>query len=121
MPGFTAGHSRQTASHLARCSRPAPSTAAGLPPRCRAPVPIPPTKASSSEGCRRSANGHADGGHRGTAGVRLGLEWRREVGIIDLDLPRLSGLEVARRLRDGLGEAVRLIALTGLTQAENRV
>jgi DNA-binding response OmpR family regulator len=66
-------------------------------------------------------------GHRvevagdGLAGVRLGLEWRPEAGIIDLDLPLLGGLEVARRLREGLGEAVLLIALTGLIQAEERV
>ena len=66
-------------------------------------------------------------GHRvevagdGLAGVRLGLEWRPEAGIIDLDLPHLGGLEAARRLRDGLGQAVPLIALTGLVQAEDRM
>jgi DNA-binding response OmpR family regulator len=66
-------------------------------------------------------------GHRvevagdGPAGVCLGLEWHPEAGIIDLDLPHLGGLEVARRLRDGLGETVLLLALTGLIQAEDRV
>ena len=61
------------------------------------------------------------GGRGRAAGVRLGLEWHPEAGLIDLDLPLLGGLEVARRLRESLGAAVLLIALTGLLQAEEQV
>jgi len=35
-----------------------------------------------------------------------------EVVIIDLELPAIDGLEVARRLRDGHGKRIRLIANT---------
>jgi CheY-like chemotaxis protein len=35
-----------------------------------------------------------------------------EVVIIDLELPAIDGLEVARRLRDGYGKRIRLIANT---------
>ena len=35
-----------------------------------------------------------------------------EVAIVDLELPALDGLEVARRLREGYGKRIRLIANT---------
>ena len=57
----------------------------------------------------------------GPTGVRKGLEWHPEAGIIDLGLPELDGLEVARRLRAALGCRVRLIALTGLPPVEGRL
>jgi DNA-binding response OmpR family regulator len=66
-------------------------------------------------------------GHRvevagaGLSGVRRGIEWHPEAGIIDPDLPRLDGLEVARRLRDGLGGGVLLVALSGDRRAGDRV
>ncbi len=59
-------------------------------------------------------------GHRvevaadGVEGVRKALALRPEVALIDLGLPRLSGLEVARQLRQLPGlEDVLLVAITG--------
>jgi signal transduction histidine kinase/CheY-like chemotaxis protein len=65
-------------------------------------------------------------GHRvetaadGLQGVETGLASRPNVALVDLSLPSLDGLEVARRLRAGLGETVRLVALTGHASEEDR-
>jgi signal transduction histidine kinase/CheY-like chemotaxis protein len=65
-------------------------------------------------------------GHRvetaadGLQGVEAGLAGRPNVALIDLSLPALDGLEVARRLRAGLGESVLLVALTGHASEEDR-
>jgi CheY-like chemotaxis protein len=40
--------------------------------------------------------------------------------VIDIGLPGLDGYEVGRRIRSDLGSSVRLIALTGYGQAEDR-
>jgi CheY-like chemotaxis protein len=42
------------------------------------------------------------------------------VAIVDIGLPRLTGYEVARRLRQNLGNEVFLIALTGYNRADDR-
>ncbi len=65
-------------------------------------------------------------GHRVTeaANGTLGLEQARveppHVALIDLGLPDMDGFEVARRLREALGSAVRLVALTGKAGEEDR-
>ena len=65
-------------------------------------------------------------GHRvtaaatGRAGVQAALAERPEVMIIDIGLPELDGYSVARRVREALGEAVYLIALTGYGQPDDR-
>jgi signal transduction histidine kinase/CheY-like chemotaxis protein len=56
----------------------------------------------------------------GPEGLRLAAERRPDVAIVDVGLPGLSGYEVARRLRASLGDSVRLIALTGYGQPEDR-
>ena len=43
-----------------------------------------------------------------------------DIGLIDLTLPDLSGCELARRLRASLGARMRLIALTGHSDAAVR-
>jgi CheY-like chemotaxis protein len=40
--------------------------------------------------------------------------------LTDVGLPELDGYEVARRIRQHLGNGVRLVALTGYGQPENR-
>src|SRR5262249_24557298 len=50
----------------------------------------------------------ADGG----AGLERARSCRPDVALVDIGLPGMAGYEVARRLRDDLGPAVRLIALT---------
>ena len=46
--------------------------------------------------------------------------WRPDVVLLNPHLPRLSGLEVARRLRADLNRQVLLVAMSGYTQAEER-
>jgi len=42
------------------------------------------------------------------------------VVMVDIGLPDIDGYEVARRLRETIGDTVRLIALTGYGQARDR-
>ncbi|MHB1425154.1 MAG: hybrid sensor histidine kinase/response regulator [Gemmataceae bacterium] len=66
-------------------------------------------------------------GHRvetaatGLDGVNLALASRPQVVLVDLGLPGLDGYEVARQIRASLGEGVRLVALTGYAQEEDRL
>lgn len=50
--------------------------------------------------------------HDGEAALSEMQRSMPEVVIVDLELPAIDGLEVARRLRDTYGERVRLIANT---------
>jgi CheY-like chemotaxis protein len=57
----------------------------------------------------------------GSAGVRLALDERPDVALIDLGLPDLNGLEVARSIRAVLSRgAIHLVALTGYGDEEDR-
>jgi CheY-like chemotaxis protein len=49
----------------------------------------------------------------GPDGVRLAHEFEPDLAIVDLDLPGFDGFEVARRIRQALGDDVLLIANTG--------
>jgi two-component system, sensor histidine kinase len=55
----------------------------------------------------------------GASGVQKALDWRPDVAIVDIGLPRLDGYEVARRVRAGLSVKVRLIALTAYGSPED--
>jgi len=55
----------------------------------------------------------------GEEGLRKLLELRPDIAFVDVGLPELSGYEVARRAREIVGEAVRLIAITGYGQPED--
>jgi signal transduction histidine kinase/DNA-binding response OmpR family regulator len=59
--------------------------------------------------------------HDGLAAVTLTETFRPEVVFLDIGLPGISGYEAARRIR-GLpgGQAIRLVALTGWGQLEDR-
>jgi signal transduction histidine kinase/CheY-like chemotaxis protein len=65
-------------------------------------------------------------GHRtetaatGPDGVARAVASRPQVVLIDLGLPGLDGFAVARQIRAALGEGVRLVALTGYAQEEDR-
>ena len=65
-------------------------------------------------------------GHRvttaedGLAGVELAISTRPEIALVDIGLPGIDGYEVARRLRQHLGDGVVLVALTGYGQPEDR-
>lgn len=56
----------------------------------------------------------------GAAGVELARTGRPDVVLVDIGLPDLDGYEVGRQIRVILGPSVRLIALTGYGQAEDR-
>jgi CheY-like chemotaxis protein len=59
--------------------------------------------------------------HDGPAALRAAADFRPEVVLLDIGLPRIDGYEVARRLRGegGLKDAL-LVALTGYGQDEDR-
>ena len=56
----------------------------------------------------------------GDAGLRLILETRPDIAIIDIGLPVLDGFAVARAVREEPGERVRLVALTGYNSPQVR-
>ncbi len=68
----------------------------------------------------------ACGGHRvalaadGETGLAKALAEHPEVAVIDLGLPGMNGLEVARKMRAALGSDIFLIALTGYGQEGDR-
>lgn len=57
----------------------------------------------------------------GLAALDLAAEFRPNVALLDIGMPRLNGLETARRLRQqGWSKRLTLVALTGWGQAEDR-
>jgi DNA-binding response OmpR family regulator len=57
----------------------------------------------------------------GTEALEILLERKPRAAIVDLGLPDMSGLEIARRARAKLGPtALKLIALTGFGQQKDR-
>lgn len=56
----------------------------------------------------------------GLRGVARALADRPDVMLVDIGLPGLDGYEVARRVRGALGRAVKLVAVTGYGQPEDR-
>jgi PAS domain S-box-containing protein len=61
---------------------------------------------------------HAAG--TGAEGVQLALQHSPAVVLLDIGLPDLNGYEVGRELRQRLGPSVRLVALTGYGQPQDR-
>jgi signal transduction histidine kinase/CheY-like chemotaxis protein len=65
-------------------------------------------------------------GHRvepcddGVSAIECALVGRPDAMLIDLGLPRSDGYQVARTVREALGQAVRLVALTGYGQPADR-
>lgn len=57
----------------------------------------------------------------GMEGVRLAEEERPDLILLDIDIPLLDGLEVARKLKSGVSTArIPIVALTAYSQAEDR-
>jgi signal transduction histidine kinase/CheY-like chemotaxis protein len=68
-----------------------------------------------------SAEGHqAEVAEDGPGGVEMACSARPHLAFIDIGLPGFDGYEVARRIRVAIGQSVRLVALTGYGQAEDR-
>jgi signal transduction histidine kinase/ActR/RegA family two-component response regulator len=59
--------------------------------------------------------------HDGASGLRCAARWRPHAVLLDLGLPDIDGVEVARRLRAAEGgAALRLVAITGWGQAADQ-
>jgi signal transduction histidine kinase/CheY-like chemotaxis protein len=58
--------------------------------------------------------------HDGLSGLKAARSYRPEVVLLDIGLPGLDGYAVARQLRGELGQDVRLVAVTGYGQEEDR-
>jgi signal transduction histidine kinase/CheY-like chemotaxis protein len=56
----------------------------------------------------------------GVDGVRVVLEQRPDLALVDLGLPGIDGFEVARRVREQLGTDVILVAVSGFGQPEDK-
>ncbi len=56
----------------------------------------------------------------GETGLRMALAAPPDAAVIDIGLPGADGYEIARRLRAAFGERLRLVALTGYGQADDR-
>lgn len=56
----------------------------------------------------------------GTEGIRLMQQYSPAIALIDIGLPDIDGYEIARRLRQMVGRAIRLVAVTGYGLAEDR-
>ena len=56
----------------------------------------------------------------GETGIEMALANPPDAVIVDIGLPGLDGYEVGRRIRKALGDRVRLVALTGYSQPEDR-
>ena len=57
--------------------------------------------------------------HDGTAALAAASSFRPGVVLLDLGLPGVGGLEVARRLREEAATPARLVALTGYGSTED--
>jgi PAS domain S-box-containing protein len=58
--------------------------------------------------------------HGGEEALRLAFEFEPEAVLLDIGMPGMNGLEVARELRRRMGAGVRLIAVTGWGQVQDR-
>ena len=56
----------------------------------------------------------------GLEGVRVVLETRPDLALVDLGLPGIDGFEVARQVREQLGADVILVAVSGFGQPEDK-
>ena len=56
----------------------------------------------------------------GAAALALSRERAPEVAVLDIGLPGMTGYELAKRMREILGREVRLVALTGYGQPEDK-
>jgi two-component system, chemotaxis family, CheB/CheR fusion protein len=100
------------------------------PPASRAPASIRPTRIvviEDNDDAREAlilalqlAGHEVSSASSGREGVELVLRERPDLVLIDIGLPDVDGLEVCRQLREKLGSAVRVVALSGYGQPLDR-
>jgi two-component system, sensor histidine kinase len=56
----------------------------------------------------------------GVSAIQIAVEKRPDAALIDLGLPGMDGYEVARQIRNTVGDGIFLIALTGYDTDEDR-
>ncbi len=56
----------------------------------------------------------------GPDAIEAADEFQPEVALLDIGLPRLSGYDIARHVREKRGEEVLLVAITGWGQEDDR-
>lgn len=56
----------------------------------------------------------------GPSGLVAILDHRPDIALVDIGLPLMDGYAVARQVRETLGHDIRLVAMTGYGQAEDR-
>ncbi len=56
----------------------------------------------------------------GPEAITAADEFKPEVALLDIGLPRLSGYDIARHVRESRGRDVLLVAITGWGQEEDR-
>ena len=67
------------------------------------------------------AFGHeVQAGYDGVEAVGAAVAFNPDVVFLDIGLPKLDGYEVARRIREQLGQDILLVAITGWGQEEDR-
>lgn len=63
---------------------------------------------------------HVDAAGDGNEGLRVLLDQKPDLALVDLGLPGLDGFEVARGVRERLGEDIVLVAVSGFGQPEDK-
>jgi signal transduction histidine kinase len=56
----------------------------------------------------------------GTQAVEIAREFKPQIALLDIGMPRMDGYEAARQIRAALGRGVFLVALTGWGQEEDQ-
>jgi two-component system CheB/CheR fusion protein len=55
----------------------------------------------------------------GEEGLQVILERRPQIGLLDVGLPKMNGYDLAREIRNRLGQSIKLVAMSGYGQAED--
>ena len=56
----------------------------------------------------------------GVQAVAIARDFKPEIALLDLGMPRMDGFEAARQIRDALGDRVMLVAVSGWGQDEDK-